>query len=315
MAAFEWLMRQNELGGGSSLPDPYGEATPRYSIPARRGEAALRPTTPNLRERIYQMLMGSSTGQRGQGTAARAALSRGLAQAVPNMQQIKRGAQNLDIGEVSQGLGALPVPLRGVRGVQSRNFGGQFSPSLGYRNMAGKPMPALNAAAAGMAASAATKGMQGAAPAARPMTVRGANQWAGVNPEAGMDQMYAKEIAAANAAFNDPEAGMDQMYAAEIAQSLKKPATKKVAAPKMTKAQQKVFADAAKEYQSNSMPVLMQPQGPTKGGAAMRPQINWGTNQQGYDTMGDFGGNAADLLRADAMRKQMMEAGMGGLLG
>lgn len=149
----------------------------------------------------------------------------------------------------------------------------------------------------------------------RPMTVRGANQWAGVNPEAGMDQMYAREIAAANAAFNDPEAGMDQMYAAEIAQSPKKPATKKVAAPALTKAQQKVFADAAKEYQSNSMPVLMQPQGPTKGGAAIRPQINWGTNQQGYDTMGDFGGNAADLLRADAMRKQLMEAGMGGLLG
>ena len=88
-----------------------------------------------------------------------------------------------------------------------------------------------------------------------------------------------------------------------------------VAARAVTKPQQKVFADAAKEYQSNSMPVLMQPQGPTKGGAAMRPQINWGTNQQGYDTMGDFGGNAADLLRADAMRKKMMEAGMGGLLG
>ena len=135
--------------------------------------------------------------------------------------------------------------------------------------------------------------------AARPMTVRGTNQWANVNPEAGMDQMFAPAIAEANAAMADPEAGMDQMYAAEIAQSLKKPTTRRVAAKGPTKAQQKIIDDAAKNYQSNSMPVLMQPQGPMKGGATMQPSINWGDAN-----------DAADFFRADALRRQMP-----GLLG
>lgn len=134
---------------------------------------------------------------------------------------------------------------------------------------------------------------------ARPMTVRGANQWANVDPEAGMDQMFAPAIAAANAAMSDPEAGMDQMYAAEIAQSLKKPTARRVAAKGPTKAQQKIIDDAAKNYQSNSMPVLMQPQGPMKGGATMQPSINWGDAN-----------DAADFFRADALRRQMP-----GLLG
>jgi len=131
------------------------------------------------------------------------------------------------------------------------------------------------------------------------MTVRGANQWANVDPEAGMDQMFAPAIAAANAAMADPEAGMDQMYAAEIAQSLKKPTTRRVAAKGPTKAQQKIIDDAAKNYQSNSMPVLMQPQGPMKGGATMQPSINWGDAN-----------DAADFFRADELRRKMP-----GLLG
>ena len=136
-------------------------------------------------------------------------------------------------------------------------------------------------------------------PAARPMTVRGANQWANVDPEAGMDQMFAPAIAAANAAMSDPEAGMDQMYAAEIAQSLKKPTARRVAAKGPTKAQQKIIDDAAKNYQSNSMPVLIQPQGPMKGGATMQPSINWGDAN-----------DAADFFRADELRRKMP-----GLLG
>jgi len=66
-----------------------------------------------------------------------------------------------------------------------------------------------------------------------------------------------------------------------------------------TKAQQKIIDDAAKNYQSNSMPVLMQPQGPMKGGATMQPSINWGDAN-----------DAADFFRADALRRQMP-----GLLG
>ena len=66
-----------------------------------------------------------------------------------------------------------------------------------------------------------------------------------------------------------------------------------------TKAQQKIIDDAAKNYQSNSMPVLIQPQGPMKGGATMQPSINWGDAN-----------DAADFFRADALRRQMP-----GLLG
>jgi hypothetical protein len=114
-----------------------------------------------------------------------------------------------------------------------------------------------------------------------------------------MDQMFAPAIAAANAAMADPEAGMDQMYAAEIAQSLKKPTARRVAAKGLTKAQQKIIDDAAKNYQSNSMPVLIQPQGPMKGGATMQPSINWGDAN-----------DAADFFRADELRRKMP-----GLLG
>ena len=77
-----------------------------------------------------------------------------------------------------------------------------------------------------------------------------------------------------------------------------------------TKAQQKIIDDAAKNYQSNSMPVLIQPQGPMKGGATMQPSINWGTDATGYGSEDNFGGSAADLLRADELRRKMP-----GLLG
>lgn len=52
-------------------------------------------------------------------------------------------------------------------------------------------------------------------------------------------------------------------------------------------------------YQSNSMPAMMQTQGPTPGGAPMAPQINWGDPN-----------SAADFFRAD---RAMMQTP--GLLG
>jgi len=76
-------------------------------------------------------------------------------------------------------------------------------------------------------------------------------------------------------------------------------AAKSVAAKGPTKAQQKIIDDAAKNYQSNSMPVLIQPQGPMKGGATMQPSINWGDAN-----------DAADFFRADELRRKMP-----GLLG
>jgi hypothetical protein len=51
-------------------------------------------------------------------------------------------------------------------------------------------------------------------------------------------------------------------------------------------------------YQSNSMPVVMQPQGPLASGAPMQQQVNWGDAD-----------NAADFFRAEQAARQM------GLLG
>jgi hypothetical protein len=48
------------------------------------------------------------------------------------------------------------------------------------------------------------------------------------------------------------------------------------------------------DYQSNSDPVVR------RDGS-----INWGTDEQGYDVMGNYGGNAADFFRADAARMAM----------
>lgn len=53
------------------------------------------------------------------------------------------------------------------------------------------------------------------------------------------------------------------------------------------------------DYQSNSMPVLMQPQGPMSNGATMPQMVNWGDAS-----------NPADFFRADALSMRMP-----GLLG
>ena len=51
-------------------------------------------------------------------------------------------------------------------------------------------------------------------------------------------------------------------------------------------------------YQSNNMPVALQPQGPTPSGAPLPQQVNWGDPD-----------DAADFFRAEQMARQM------GLLG
>ena len=51
-------------------------------------------------------------------------------------------------------------------------------------------------------------------------------------------------------------------------------------------------------YQSNSMPVVMQPQGPMVSGAPLPQQVNWGDPE-----------SAADFFRADQAARQL------GLLG
>lgn len=55
-------------------------------------------------------------------------------------------------------------------------------------------------------------------------------------------------------------------------------------------------------YQSNGMPTVMQPQGPTPNGAPMGQQINWGDPN-----------SAADFFRAD--RAMMMQPGLLGFGG
>lgn len=51
---------------------------------------------------------------------------------------------------------------------------------------------------------------------------------------------------------------------------------------------------SGRDYQSNSDPVVRKDR-----------SINWGTDDQGYDVMGNYGGNAADFFRADAARMAM----------
>jgi len=266
----------------------------------------------------YDYLAGpKSPTQRRRAAAAR------LMQQLPNRNMVRdeMRAQNpltataIDLLLGGGASGAALKAMRGVRGLLSstpfaaRPFAstlpvsGPSIPIAAARMTGAGTTPAqragLAAITAGVAGTPRPTPPVDAIPPARPLTIRGTNQWANVDTDAGMDQMFAPEIAAANAAMADTDAGMDQMYAAEIAQSLKKPTARRVAAKGPTKAQQKIIDDAAKNYQSNSMPVLIQPQGPMKGGATMQPSINWGDAN-----------DAADFFRADALRRQMP-----GLLG
>ena len=126
------------------------------------------------------------------------------------------------------------------------------------------------------------------------------------DPEAGMDQMYAKEIAAANAAMTDPEAGMDQMYAKELAAANARSRPSRGPSAPVPPARPseedikklRALQGYAKDYQSNSLPVFNE------------GKINWATDAAGYGGEDNFGGDAADFFRADGLRRAVP-----GLLG
>ena len=140
------------------------------------------------------------------------------------------------------------------------------------------------------------------------------------NIEGDATPMYTKEIADAEALKNDPDAGVDQMYGKEIANAAKRtapippprpmpiPPSRSMPIPPPRPdgiGAPKVDPRLTGDYQSNALPVIVSPQGPQSpdNPAPAAPMINWGS--AGYGNEDDvIGGNDADFFRASQALQQ-----------